>query len=268
MKTLLVLIALLYAETWSLLLTDDVALVSRKYDNIPWPILNPHSVDFLTTHGLHCYYDSMKAVRQENLDWIERLHLLHCYEEISGVLDFFNQHEGFAVPGLLCPQLTGNGKMWHSNAEFWQIDYYNSSTHRLTLNELLSKNDDFKKVYTRGGKLYSNYQQAGLGSTELELAETSVIKSRSALYVSEQDIGIRMLAGFNYGLVLAKHLTGVSMNEEEMKYVKEQVRTESEWAWTASSFYCTFYSETTSTLTSLLQEVEKKVNMEGGQPHL
>jgi len=240
------------------LFTDDELIVSRKYDNLPWPLLNPHSVDFQTTHGLHCYHSIVEALdKNEPLDWVEELHISHCYGELRGVVNFLSENPNFNIPELLCPKITGNGKIWHNTADFWPVEYYNcTGTYKITLNELLNLDPAYQRVYTKNGKLYSNYQNAGLGSTMLELA--SVFKSRSALYISKQDIGIRMLAGFNYGLILAKHLLKVPMNEEEKAYIVGQQRTQDEWAWTTASFYCTFGDDAAFTLRELMKKVESK----------
>jgi len=273
MKTLFLVLALFcFESTLSSLYTNNEVIISRKYDNLPWPLLNPHAVDFLVTHGLHCYYASVQAVNIAELNWIERLHLQHCYEEISGVLDFFNKHEGYNVPELLCPQITGNGKMWHNMAEKHGIDYFNSSAYHITIQELLNKDPEMTSVYNRGGKLYSNYND--VASTDVKLysnyqdaapmeiiAKPSIIKSRGAMYVSAQDIEVRMLAGFNYGLIIAKDLTGATLSSEEASYVKETVKTENEWAWTASSFYCTFYANTPAQLRSIMDTIEKKIDL-------
>jgi len=276
MKTLFLVLALFCFEaTLSSLYTDNEVIISRKYDNLPWPLLNPHAVDFLVTPGLHCYYASVEAVNIPQLNWIERLHLQHCYEEISGVFDFFNNHQGYSVPEILCPQITGIGKMWHDMVEQHGIDYFNSSAYHITIQELLSKDPEFGRVYNNKGghgKLYSNYNDVAPADDKLYsnyndaaameiIAKTSVIKNRKAMYVSQQDIEVRMLAGFNYGLIIAKDLTRATMSAEEVSYVKETEKTENEWAWTSSSFYCTFYSNTQAQLRSIMETIEKKIEL-------
>jgi len=225
-------------SAFSTLFSLDTAVVSRKHDNLPWPLLNPHSLDFLTTHGLHCYYATVETLQKDDLNWVDHLHLQHCAEDMKEVIQFLSDHDGFMVPELFCPQITGNGKKWQSTAEDYKVLYYNSSTYLVTLKELLSKDVEMAKVYTKGGKLYSNYQNAGLGNAEMT---SEVIKSHNNYYISEQDVGLRMLAGFNYGLITVKHMTGLSMSVEEKIYIKEQEKTVSELAWSAGSFYCTFF---------------------------
>jgi len=260
-----------YGHAFSAIFSDTMVLMSRKYDELPWPLLNPQSLDFLTTHGLHCYFESERQVNQKELNWIDRLHLKHCYEEISGVAEYLRSHPNEIIPSFMCNKITGAGKVWHSMPEQHLVDYFNSTTWSITLQELLSKDKEMTEVYSKSGRLYSNYQDGAPtemhGSlysnyndvVPIEGAEKeSVVKDRKALYVSQQDIELRMLAGFNYGYIIAKHMTGAKLSKKEQIYINEQEKSTDEWAWTASSFYCTFLAETSQKLTTLMHRMEKE----------
>jgi hypothetical protein len=277
MLTLLLLVLFCF-DSSSSLFTDDSVLLSRKYDNLPWPLLNPHALNFITTHGLHCYFVSEASVKSAELNWIDELHLRHCYGEVKGALNFLEQHEGFSVPELLCPQMTGNGKHWHSIGQDYMIDYFDSNIQRMTISALLGKDPEMTKVYNRGDReLFGKPVEVRAdNSTRLYVCyahdapreitpRKSVIKSLGNMFASEQDIALRILAGYNYGMIITKHMMGDPMTEEERAYAMEQEKTEFEWAWIAASFYCTFNSNAITKIKSLMVEIENRVDLSGTQ---
>jgi len=264
MKSILLLLALCCVGTSANLWTDDLVMVSRKYDGLPSPLLNPHALEFLTTHGLHCYYAVVDALPRTDLDWVTKLHLRHCLQEVTEVLRFFQEHKDFSIPELMCPQITGNDKTWLNKAEEHELNYYNGTSTKVTIAELLTKDTDLFGIYSNGSKkLYVNYSHQVPAKLYVNYSHQLPKKKSAATslgnsYVSDQDTEMRMIAGFNYGVLILKHMLGKPLTEAEGSYLAEQEKSSSERAWAAASFYCTLHSSTSSVLGDLLTKTEDK----------
>jgi len=253
----------------------ETSILSKKVDGLPWPLLNPHSLEFLTTHGLHCYYSNEVTVSapKSAVTPIDKLHAQHCMQELNEVRDFLPTTPQFQVPSILCPTITGQGKEWKHHVGGHMLNYYNSTgVYKLTLDEYLLKDRDFQAVYrNKKGALYVNYSHNGPSVTQEKKDDklyvnyshnggttngtSSIVHSLNQQYISAQDTELRMIAGYHYGLVLLKHLIGTPMTEPEKLYMKETKKTEVEVAWVAASFVCTFGDKTSA----LIQQMDQAV---------
>jgi len=261
-----------------LLHEDATCILSKTYDGLPWPLLNPHSLDFLTTHGLHCFYSNQATLQKpkSSITPVDKLHARHCMEEINGVKTFLVQHPKFKVDDFLCPTITGNGKNWIHHLGSHIVDYYNGSVYRVTLEEYFSKDPEFQRVYSQhpglDARLYVEYGHNSPGESDASPKEPEarrlyvdyshqspsksgetgpIIKSINQQYISSQDTELRMIAGFNYGLILMKQLVNLGLTPLEAQYIKEQQKSLEEWAWAASSFMCTFGETTVNTISKM-----------------
>jgi len=254
----LVLFVLFFYLSNALVHDSQTSILSKTYDNLPWPLLNPHSLDFLTTHGLHCYFTNQKVLQKESTNFVDKLHSVHCLNELRGVKDFLINHPTFTVDDVLCPLITGNGKKWIHNLGNHIVNYYNGSVYRITLNEYLSKEIEFQHVYSQNGNLDARLYIEYAHDSGVRNFTSPIIKSFNQQYISSQDTELRMIAGFNYGLILMKHLTNLDLSEAEAQYIEEQKKTEEEWSWATASFLCTFGSNTISVISKMEQGLKSK----------
>ncbi len=261
MKVALILLFCFIYSIHAVLHQDTNVIMSKRYENLPWPLLNPHSLEFLTTHALHCYYANemtLEKAKRAPLNFMDRLHTMHCLEELIEVHDYLRAHPNFHVDKSMCPQITGQGKNWMHHLGSHHIDYYSDKYNRISLREYLQKDPMFSVVYknlSTSDPLYVEYSH----DSGTENQTSTIIKSFNQQYISAQDTEMRMIAGFNYGLILMKQLAKLDLTPEEALYIKEQNKSDSEKAWSSASFYCTFFEDSMTVIQKMAHQVRQVI---------
>jgi len=272
----LLVVSLVFAS--AAIFEDHQIILSKKIDNLPWPILNVHSLDFLTTHGLHCYYKSLETMNKQEMKPMDKMHLTHCLDEITGVLKYLNDNPSFSLPTHMCEKITGVGKDWLYESGEYYLNYLDNDFSKITVSDYLIKDEDYKTVYTKiknmgnikqDDKIKTLYVDYGHSMPKKTLyvdyshslprsnVSSSIFKSENLQFISQQDNEMRIIAGFNYGLILLKDMLKMELNPSEKEYVLNNIKTQSEWSWMSASFYCSFKDKTKDTLGDFQDKVQK-----------
>jgi len=229
------------------------------------------------------------GLKDHNPNWIDTLHLIHCRAEVQGVVDFLQQRPDFSVPHEMCPQISGKEKDFSVRPAV--ADFYKQgAVEHMDIVEMLNQ-DPLYEIYTnksqndrlyvdyshspatkkslrsptgnnQNSRLYVDYGHNPATKKSQNTADVGVIKTLMDTFISNADVDLRTVAGYNYGAILLKSLLHQPLTASEAGYIAEQKKTQSEWSWAAASFTCTFGNavETVASLQSTLRKVDLVLN--------